>query len=299
MNDFGVSTKIKVRVITILKLLICGIVVLAISGNVLVAQQGNVSAKDKKSMDAVVAAHNSLGGQKIDNIKSLVLTGSQISGIFETRASTSKMTRTGEIVCEFEIRVLFPDSFVQISRCPDWNKGTIAYFGILNGKVFNIFTTLQNVVNSSTTQDTSDVALDGWNRLLAGMIMKGIGTPLVFSIDHHDNISIERKDGLLGTMVFDVKDKWPVKIDYNVTTQTPVLSKGSDGRMIYTGDSRTEERSAYVQFSDRFSVDGIIFPKTITRGDSDKVELTMTINDIKINPNLSKEDFNFPEKFAK
>jgi hypothetical protein len=271
---------------------------LAINSNILVGQDGNISAKDKKSMDAVTAAHKSLGGPKLDSMKSVVLKGSYVSGIFETRASTSKTTKIGETLCELEIRILFPDDFIQIRRCPDWNGGTAVYYGISSGNVFNIFTTLQDAVRSRMTTDAS-TALDEWNRLLVGMIMKSISTSLILSTGSTEDFIVERKNGLLGTMVFDAKEKWPVKIDYKITTQVPVLSKDSGGRMVYAGDSKSEERSSYIQFSDRFSVDGMMFPKTITRVTSGEVEMTMTINDVKINPSLSKKDFDIPAKFAK
>ena len=301
MNNSGAFIKKNVHVSTVNKYLIYIVIVLTaltINDSVLVAQHGNISAKDKKSIDAMTEAHKSLGGSTIDNIDSLILTGSQISGVFETRASTSKMTRIMETVCEFEIRVQFPDDFIHIRRCPDLMNGLVIYYGISNGSMFSDSATLQNEVLSRSTPDSS-VALDEWNRLLVGMIMKNISTPLMLSTDSSDNFVIKNEDRLLGTIVFDVKDKWPAKINYNVTALVPVLSKGSDGRMVYAGDSRSEERSAYVQFSDRFSVDGIMFPKTITRVNSGEVEVAMTINDVKINPKLSKEDFGIPAKFAK
>ena len=99
-------------------------------------------------------------------------------------------------------------------------------------------------------------------------------------------------------MVLDVKDNWPARIDYKVTAQSPVFSKGPDGKMSPAG-TKSEESSAYVQFSDRVSVDGLMIPKTIRQFIPDITDLTMTINDIKINPKLSKTDFDIPAKFAK
>jgi hypothetical protein len=296
MNYFSVLTKKKLHASTILKLLVFSIimlVILTINGNILIAQHSNITAKDKKSIDAVALAYKSLGGQKLDSIKSIIITGNQKSGVFQTITSKdgSKTTKTGETACEFEIKILFPDDFIQISRCPDMNM--VIYRGISNGNSFNISTTLKGEVLNRSTGNVS-TELDSWSRLLAGMIMKGISTPLILFTDSNNDFIIERNGEQFGTMVFDIKDKWPIKIDYTATVQVPDIFKGSNGMMVSAGGLKSEKRSAYVQFTDRFSVDGAMFPKTIKQFITDRTDLTMTATDVKINPPLSKKDFEFP-----
>ena len=298
MKKSGTLKKNNVQPQIILKYLLCSIVILAalvINGILLIAQDGSISAKDKKSMDIAAAARKSLGGQKIDGINSIILTGTQKSGIFTTMMSTGKTTRTGEALCEFEIKVLFPDNFIQTTRCT--NSNIVTYYGILDGEVFTISTTLKDEFQNHSIRDTS-VALDGWNRLLAGMIMKSFSTSLILSTNSNDDFIIERDDILLGTMAFDVKDNWPTRIDYKATVESPVFSRGSEGIFSPAG-TKTVESPSYVQFSDRVSVDGLMFPKTIRQFIPDRTDLTMTINDIKINPKLSKTDFDIPAKFIK
>ena len=156
MKNAGTLRKNNVQPHIVLKYLLCGIVIMAIlviNGIVLVAQEGSISAKDKKSMDIAAAARKSLGGQKIDGINSIILTGNQKSGIFSTRASTATTTRTGEMLCEFEIKILFPDNYVQTTRCT--NSNTVAYYGILDGEVFTISTTLSDELQDHSIRDTS------------------------------------------------------------------------------------------------------------------------------------------------
>ena len=297
MKNLSALAKNNVQSSTIIKYLLCSIAILltlAINDIVLVAQEGSISTNDKKSMDIAAAARRSLGGQKIDSINSIILTGNLKSGIFSTLESTGKTTRTGETLCEFEIKILFPDNFVQTTRCT--SNDAVSYYGIINEEVFSISTTLDGELKNHSIRDAS-LALDGWNRLSAGMIMKSFSTSLILSANSNDDFIIERDGILLGTMVFDVKDNWPARIDYKATVQSPEFSRNKDGAMIPAG-TKIVESPSYVQFSDRVSVDGLMFPKTIRQVIPDRTDLTMTINDIKINSKLSIADFDIPAKFA-
>jgi hypothetical protein len=301
INNSDVLSKCSVPVNVVFKYLVCGVVILAalaMSGSAIVAQSGNIATKDDKSTAAVAAANKSLGGKKADAIKSVILTGNGKGSIFQSAVNDfSTMNKVGEQSYEFEIRILFPGSFIKITRFPDRDR--IRHYGILNGEIIDVSTTSQNKVlsRSGSAEDALKISSE-WDRLLAGMIMKIGNMPLTIHVDASDNFIAENKDGLLGTMIFDAKDKWPAKIDYKVKTQTPVISKNPDGSMNLTG-FKPEEKSAHIQFANRFPADGVMFPKTIKIIVPGMVDETMTIDDVKINPNLSRKDFDIPAEIAK
>ena len=101
----------------------------------LMAQQGGITAKDPKAKEAVDAALKALGGSdKIDGIKSIIITGTGTDALYSPRMPLDIVTVQGKpaidrdsvpievrntVKFNFEIRMLLPDSFIEIDRFPD------------------------------------------------------------------------------------------------------------------------------------------------------------------------------------
>ena len=81
------------------------------------AQSGGIAAKDAKTGEAIDAAIKAIGGaDKIGGIKSLIIKGTKVMG---------------PLVFEVEMRMLLPDSIVQIEQFPQ----RTVYTGISRGKL--------------------------------------------------------------------------------------------------------------------------------------------------------------------
>ena len=246
---------------------------LATGFNALIAQQGNITTKDSRSANAVAEARKSLGGEKVDNIKSLILKGNEKRSVFtstEPNKGYSSMKKTGEQLLEFEIRVLFPDNLIMISRYPTENSN--GYFD---------------------TSNNSSVGTNILRGILLGMIMKSVNMPLTISAGSTNEFTVESKDGLFGVMKFDTNGKWPSSIEHTYKGSTPVLTKLPNGKTRLSWEPSSEER-AFIQFSDRFSVEGVMFPKIIRSTMEGTLDRTLEITNVKINPQLTQKDFDFP-----
>jgi len=71
------------------------------------------------------------------------------------------------------------------------------------------------------------------------------------------------------------------------------------GKTRYSFDSRNMPEPdtviAEIQFKDRFSVDGIMFPRVIHWQIPGRRDVELWIEEVQINPSLSLEDFEVPE----
>jgi len=96
------------------------------------------------------------------------------------------------------------------------------------------------------------------------------------------DLSLPQPVGVMSQIEFDSKTGYPSVINY---AEIPELAGGI---------------TVYRFSNDRFSVDGIMFPRVIhldrTTLYGDKVNYEMRIEEVRINPNLSLKDFEVPPR---
>ena len=87
--------------------ILCIGIVAVFGASFLPAQSGEILPKDQKAIEAIAAAKKALGGEKnIDNIKSLILTGTEKQ--LQPAGNYSQH--------RFELKIMLPDNFIWITH---------------------------------------------------------------------------------------------------------------------------------------------------------------------------------------
>ena len=277
----------------------------------LMAQSGGVMAKDTKAKEAADAATKAIGvAGKIGEIKSLIIKG------------------TYDVGLGMEIRILLPDNFVLISQLDmggPWYSGVsqgvlipqrntdispIGFDGrVLPPEQIEAFAKkLAITINNDTNNE-----IDDWSRFLIGMLMKAGSTPVTISSVAEPGIfNLTKNGGALGEIEFDAKTGYPSVIRYKnaggcvqsaatidfirkpTNIETDVKVKTDTAVAVTSDDMCVGE----VKFQDRFSINGIMFPRIIVSDKGDQVlgPLELRIEEALINPKLSLKDFERPPK---
>jgi len=249
----------------------------------LIAQAGKITAKDQKAAEAITAAIMALGGEKnIDNIKSLILTG------------TTKYSSHGA-VDETEIRILLPDNYLRIDKRIGY--GTLQYARASSGESLNIgFTETGGPLGVPRANEVNRFA-----SLLIGALLKGDPVaPLIISAvaDTSNKFSIAKETGVLGEIEFDPVRKYPLLISYKDAVRNLTIYKTTynDGKITSErgGSGNEEFVDSIMRFKDRIAVDGVMFPGTIVFESRGKPISELKFENIQINPKLSLADFEIP-----
>jgi hypothetical protein len=234
----------------------------------LTAQSGCIATKDQKVKETMNAALNALGGaDKIGSINSLILNGTENVFINGTELPDSKRI--------FEIWMLLPDNFVKIDSR---GSGRQTALGVSQGKRLpapvSIATGKVRETNKAVLNAIVDELRDEWAFILLGMLAKtGPATLKITFGSTSDIFTLITKNGTSGEIEFDIKNWCPSVVRYRNTRLA------SDNE---------------IRFQDRFSVNGIMFPRTIIMVDS-KAERRLNVDAVQVNPKLSLKDF---EQFA-
>jgi len=315
------------------------------------AQSGGITAKDPKAKEMMDAALKALGGaDKIGGIKSLVIKGTRVYIPIEGTVSPTGDPRKTSDPAGFEIRILLPDSILQIDhpRGDGVMQGQgisfTNYRGISGGTLIPQIQalgmptvmpggkvvmddpikkskqqpTVFDKYNESVINHTTNNRKDEWARFLTGTLMKAGADPLTLSTGPKPGIfTLTKKDGDLGEIEFDPKTGYPSVIRYkNVDPFTaatadlpsgakpPVLvggfasgagSGGSSGGAFPSGGQGTGQADyGVMRFQDHFSVNGIMFPKIITKPMLGDTTEELCIEEVLINPGLTLKDFESP-----
>ena len=270
----------------------------------LMAQSGGITTKDPKAKAAVDTALKALGGtDKIGGIKSIVIKGTETSATGWSGVPGGEMKKTNSATYAFEIRVLLPDSFIKINRIPD----RIIYSGISRGALLTLIPSRRTPVGISaeirhphTPENESEVRnqaalyntrIDEWSRLLIGMVAKIGPVPMTLSSGSKpDRLTLAKTDGDVCEIEFDSKTGYPSVVRYKEVSALPNLP--SSGTPVILGPRIVDQE---IRFRDRFSVNGIMFPRIISMN-GDMLDTEMKIEEVQINPNLSLKDFEIPKK---
>jgi len=308
------------KVTGVLLFFLRGIAVMCLCAALLSAQTGGITAKDPDAKKAMDAAHKALGGaDKIGGIESFVIKGTQsltrAAGYVSPISGTSPKPSTSNNI---EIRILLPDSFLNIIGV------TQIYQGVSQGKLIPSLPVVSTaIVTGPDGKDLSvspeiaaararDMAvvdnhrtterMDEWARFLLGTLMKAGSTQLTISSGSKPNLlTLTKTDGAaLGEMEFDSKTGYPSVIRYRKADapqlERGVLVGGIGGDMrgggLFGGLGTVNDE---IWFQDRFSVNGIMFPRIITTIDAESMVIfELRIEEVQINPKLSLKDFEMP-----
>jgi len=265
------------------------------------AQSNGIITKDSKAKEAVDAAHKALGGaDKIDSVKSIIMSGTGTAGTFDISGETPK--RTGTLTFEFEIRMLLPDNILTFEKT-FYGETTpttgITYRSVSNGGVMGM--TIYDPASSlqsppkPTARDQSEINWRLWEmaRLLVGTLMKAGPMPLtITSGSIPERFTITEPAGETCEVEFDAQMKYPSIVRY--TRMTPVFVSPATG-YFRPPNIIQEERELVLQFQEWLSIDGIMFPRVITEIDESR-NREMRIEKIQINPNLTMKDFEIPKQ---
>jgi len=257
----------------------------------LTAQSNGIAIKDSKAKEAVDAAHKALGGaDKVNGIKSLVMSGTGTNAVF-TLTNQGPMKTTGSITYEFEIRILLPDNIFQVEMV---NKGgslpsSTTYRIVSNGEAFirtmpELLTSSN--VNASKSSNLINRQLQEMARLLIGMLIKAGPMPLtVTSGSTPERFTITTTGGGNETyeVEFDAKGKYPSIVRYKIPS-VKMLDREIG-----------IEQNVMMKFRERVVVDGVMFPRVIT-SKAEAMDREMRIEKIQINPKLTLKDFEIPEQ---
>jgi hypothetical protein len=265
-------------------------VIIAAGVVLLTAQPGKIAAKDQKAAEAIKVAITALGGEKnIDNIKSLILTG------------TTKFY-SGSAVDETEIRILLPDNYLRIDKrivAGDMTRYASASKGESQNAAFNgtgnpMLAGISNEVNR-------------FSCLLMGVLLKGDPVaPLTISTvaGASDRFSIAKESGALGEIEFDPKERYPLLISYKDAVrnvQPPLVTKTASSKpgkfdfSIRLRHGEEELIDSIMRFKDRVATNGVMFPETIVFESRGKAVSELKIEKVQINPKLTLADFEIPE----
>ena len=235
------------------------------------AQTGGLTTRDQKAKEAMDAALKALGGaDKIGDIKSLIIKGTyQIKG--------ANLPNRGGID-KHEIRILLPDNIINITEYPDatW------YHGVSQGKIF-AYLPPDAPISRAEHERSLQVnnfwpAIRDWTLFLCGLLMKSGPAPLTISSDVPGVFNLTLNTG---QSMFDIH---PGQIEFDAKTGYPSVIRYTDN---LGGISE-------LRFSDRFAVDGIMFPRVIGQYDSRGFYYERRIEEVQINPKLSLKDFEGP-----
>lgn len=238
------------------------VVTICICAALLMAQSGVVTPKDndKTAKEAIDTALKALGGaDRIDDIKSLIIKGTG--------------NRPG-VNYKYEIRILFPEDIIRINLFSD----RVAYSGLSQGKLLTpVVTTLTGPTADNLRMLRYWREVIEWAIFLSGTVMKSGSEPLVLSSTNMPGLfGLSIPAGVFSEFEFDQKTGYPSVIKY---TELPDFGGNTN---------------VYTFSSERFSADGIMFPRVITSnllgGPSE-----MHIEEVQINPKLSLKDFEIPE----
>lgn len=277
--------------------LCCVVIAACFAG--LKAQSGKITAKDQKAAEVMTAAIKALGGEKnIDNVKSLILTGSI--------KSPAGKSPTDDFSQEVELRILFPDNFLWITtrNIPAVNMKITSYLGVADGEFINASfggpgVTMVTSAGYDQANDVNRIAC-----LLMGALFKPLSaaTHTFSSLPNTpDRFSIATDNGTLCEMELDPKEKYPLLIGYKdlrmVSAQKPPpdAPKSDAKTTVLMGSMmKSEAVDAVMRFKDRVAADGVMFPKTIV------VEVGKSVTEyqfdkIQINPKLTLKDFELPK----
>jgi len=284
--------------------------VICLCAVLLMAQTGGIVTKGTAAKETADAALEALGGaDKIGGIKSLTIKGTRtVMSTGYSKASPSH---------EFEIRMLLPDSFVQIYRFPS----SIRYIGITPAKLISLPSPPLVISKGSASADllpdgrisangaATDKALvksfesfwksqwnhlmnnrkDEWSYFLAGTLMKTGPTPLTVSSGSKPGVfALTKKDGVAGEIEFDSATGFPSVIRYKRIDRALFAAWDAfeSGGNLGPGTPI----NITIQFRDRFSIEGIMFPRVISITTGQEME-ELNIREVLINPNLSLKDF--------
>jgi len=238
-----------------------------------------VRKNDQTAQNIANATLKALGGaDKIDAVKSLIVKG--------TRTSTttgSPVRDDGTRISEFEIRVLWPDDYIMITRSPD----RIGASGVSQGKI------LSNTSNATLSDIRRELMLMreslATGHMLIGALMKSGVRQMTLSSMGSGVFYLNMDAG-----IFNGFDTFDSEIQFDSKTGYPSVIKYNEPSDLAGGIME------YRFGSDRFSVDGIMFPRVIN---SHRVTIIdgmistseMRIEEVIINPKLSLKDFERPE----
>ena len=232
-----------------------------------------IRSNDKITKEALDAALNAFGGMdKINSVKSLVISGTETMVIRGLSSGDSTETM------KFEIRVRWPDDFIRIRSYPDRKT----WAGISQG---TILTQLEGVPEIRR-KDIHNREIIHSAHMLLGILMKSNSRQLLLTSTNEPEVfdlSFPQSWGVVSKITIDSKTKYPSVIEY------PEIGALGGGITIY-------------QFSsDRFSVEGIMFPRVINISSTAPMLGTTTtmelkIDNVRVNPNLTLKDFEVPVK---
>lgn len=274
------------------------------------AQSDGITTKDPKAKETVDAALKAIGGEdKTSSIKSIIIKGSETRIMWMSSQSTidGKLTHTTTpSTNEFEIRILLPDNFIQITRLPT----RTTYTGISQGALLTlppaaIVTDSSGVGNTiqtfkaaeGTAKSRADAGKDEWACFLAGMLIKAGPMPLTLSSGSTPGVfNLTNHAGDFGEIEFDSKTGYPSVVRYKTTRGSMSTIIGGPGDSLGRDSNITQDMvENEIGFHDRFSIEGIMFPKTISMT-GPPVDRTLYINSVQINPKLSLKDFEVPKQ---
>ena len=237
-----------------------------------VTQFGSITSNDQNAKAAMDAALKALGGSdKIDGIKSLILKG-KTTGVFTN---------------EFELSILLPDNFVQINDQQGSNKPNVKRpqtMGISRGAMLpELYKAGPIQRNPDGTiilddEDRADLKVrvnklkDMWSFFLIGLLAKEGPTPLTISSGSKPGVYtlMTKNDSEAGEIEFDEETGYPSIVRYR-------LSPG-------------QARYDVMRFEDRFSVNGIMFPRSVNVSSTAEWWIsgsTRRIDEVLINPELT------------
>lgn len=256
---------------------------MCLSAVFLPAQSGGITANDQKAQDAIDTAIKALGGaDKISDIKSLIITGS----VIDTIKTDPRVAKSGIITSKAEIRILLPDNMIRMSRDDngDYHRG---YMGLFRGEITSSNDTIKNLTGVSKVIRTWKEIITASHDLVGILMMSG-PTPLRLSSSSKSGVfNLIMPAGNIsdiGEIEFDSKTGYPSVIRYNES-----IDFGSGAPEIEIKFS-----------SDRFPVNGIMFPRVITHASRTTTFSLDTISELRIdevliNPKLSLKDFENPK----
>ena len=289
-----------------------------------------ITAQDAKAKAAMNSALRALGGAgKIGGIDSLIIKGKVLRATFGKWAENPDvMVKTGTFTYDTEIRILLPDNFIQINVYPAGNKGphnlfppsrvsTTAYEGVSHGRSLSTtllptkvivnreFQPADSTVESKCRADDAIAQINLLARFMIGMLAKSGPAPLSISAGSAPGVFAIAKTGEdFGEIEFDPKTGYPSVVRFKTPAFTlPNLLVSNDpetgeeifSTVLFDSGKPSPMVDAEIIFKDRFSVDGVMFPRVIHWLTPDQRDMELWIQEVQINPNLTLQDFDVPE----
>ena len=244
------------------------------------AKINTITLNDQKAKDTLGVALKALGGAgKIGDIKSLIIEGSEKVVSAEYKSTPNK----------FEILILLPDNFIQVNYLTEGRRSFLhgiskeemlppmSLFPLGKMRIEEAEKLKKNPPKPNAEQiaainTTVKTRSEFWSYFLIGLLAKAGPMPLTLSSGSTPGVfTMTKKDGAAGEVEFDAKTGYPSVVRFKVPRQT-------------VDDE--------LRFNDRFSVDGIMFPRSIDSVSTNILYNTLRqIEKVQINPKLSSEDF--------